>query len=317
MHGRTRRTSSQTSGIMARLEHVGIAVDDVSHLSAMLTELLGESPYLAETLQADGIRTHFVWGGSAKLELLEDVDHRSAVSTFVRRHGPGLHHLAFEVDDVRAMYDKVRRAGYEPVDPEPRAGAEGKLVFFLHPSQTYGVLIEFCQSVRPALRPERLPEVAGLRALSLSPGSAARPPCLYLFENAAALAPLDLAEQLLPRRPFYAAEGTSTLRLPDLLDALTLRAVHLVASAPCIASVLGPAADLRIRSLTIIDPGAHDVDRIEDVSTPLLVLTGTDEHGLRMAAASRSRLPAARLAATADSGMRAALVARHLAHILP
>ena len=139
---------------MPRLDHVGIAVADIDRTLQVLHELLGESCYHTEAIERDGVRVHFVSGGTAKLELIEGLRAPSPMSRFIDKYGSGLHHLAFEVNDIRETHARVRKAGYEPIDPEPRKGAGGKHVFFLHPKDTAGVLIEFCQRSRPALRPE-------------------------------------------------------------------------------------------------------------------------------------------------------------------
>lgn len=297
---------------MARLEHVGIAVNDVAAALEVLADLLDEPRFQVEKLEEDGIRTHFVWGGSAKLELLEALDDQAAVGKFLRRRGPGLHHLAFEVDDVRAMHDRARKAGYEPLEREPRQGADGKLIFFLHPKQTAGVLIEFCQSMRPALRPMSVPDVDGLRSISEARGSSARAPCVYLFKNRSAVDPGELSTRLQPHRTLYAAEAASSLRVRELLTALDSDEPHLAADTELIPAALQAARDGGVRSLILIDPDVSAIDRLQDIHMDLLVLARADENGLRLASTVRSLRPTARLAIVSDPQLHAAIIASHL-----
>ncbi len=297
---------------MARLEHVGIAVDDVGAALEILADLLGEPRFRTETLEADGIRTHFVWGGAAKLELLDVLDGEGPVGTFLQRRGAGLHHLAFEVDDVRAMHDRARKAGYEPLEGEPREGADGKLIFFLHPRQTAGVLIEFCQSVHPALQPMAVSDVDGCRRISAARGSTARAPCLYVFEKRPAVDPDDLAARLHPHRSFYAAEADASLRVCELLAALDEAEAHLAVDTALIPAALDAVRDGGVRSLILIGPDVSAIDRLQDVHTDMLVLAPSDENGLRLASALRSGQPAARFAVASDTELHAAIIAHHL-----
>ncbi len=132
---------------MIRLEHIGIAVRDAAAVASLYEQLLGHGPYKAETVEREGVRTHFIQAGTAKLELLEALGPDSPVAKYLERRGEGLHHLAFEVDDIHAEMQRLRDLGFTPLSDEPRPGADGKLIFFLHPKQTHGVLVEFCQSV--------------------------------------------------------------------------------------------------------------------------------------------------------------------------
>lgn len=132
---------------MIRLEHIGIAVRDADAITELYEQLLGLRPYKAETVEREGVRTHFLQAGTAKLELLEALGPDSPVAKYLDKRGEGLHHLAFEVADIHAEMQRLRDLGFTPLSDEPRPGADGKLIFFLHPKQTHGVLVEFCQSV--------------------------------------------------------------------------------------------------------------------------------------------------------------------------
>ena len=139
------------------LDHVGIAVEDVEAVAALYEALLGRRPYKREDVADERVRTHFIAAGAAKLELLEALGPDSPVARFLARRGEGLHHLAFEVADVEAEWDRLKGLGFRPLGDAPRRGADGKRIFFLHPKDTRGVLVEFCQSVPEALEPRRVP----------------------------------------------------------------------------------------------------------------------------------------------------------------
>lgn len=142
---------------MPRLEHVGIAVDAPEAVAACYREVLGVLPYKTETVADQGVRTHFISAGSAKLELLEAVADDSPVAAFLKKRGEGLHHLAFEVDDIDEAFARLQNAGFTPLSEAPIRGADDKRIFFLHPKDTHGVLIECCQSTPPTLTPQEIP----------------------------------------------------------------------------------------------------------------------------------------------------------------
>ena len=123
---------------------------DADAVARLYEDLIGAAPYKEETVEREGVRTHFIDAGTTKLELLEALGDESPIAKYLERRGEGLHHLAFEVDDIHAHMQQMRERGYTPLSDEPRPGADGKLIFFLHPKQTHGVLVEFCQSVEAA-----------------------------------------------------------------------------------------------------------------------------------------------------------------------
>ncbi len=135
------------------LDHVGIAVEDAEKAAALFETLTGNLPYAQEDVAGHGVRTHFISAGTAKIELLEGLGRDSPITRYLERHGEGIHHIAFEVDDVHAAFDRLK-AGFRPLSDAPKPGADDKLVFFLHPKDTGGVLIEFCQSVEPSPKVE-------------------------------------------------------------------------------------------------------------------------------------------------------------------
>ena len=136
---------------MPHLEHLGIAVRDADAVAELLHALLGERPYKQETVAREGVRTHFIAAGTAKLELLEALGPESPVARYLEKRGEGLHHLAFEVDDAEAQMARARALGLTPLSDTPRPGADGKRIFFLHPKQTHGILLEFCQTAPASL----------------------------------------------------------------------------------------------------------------------------------------------------------------------
>ena len=164
---------------MPRLEHVGIAVEDASAVLHLYEELLGLFSYKEETVVGEGVRTHFLSAGSAKLELLEATAPGTAVARFLKRRGEGLHHLAFEVSDAETAMARARAAGFTPLSDAPYAGADGKRVFFLHPRDTHGVLIECCQQRTVPLAPDHIPYKGGRLAV-YTLGKKGRPPLLVL-----------------------------------------------------------------------------------------------------------------------------------------
>lgn len=131
---------------MTRLEHVGIAVDDVSDVIARFEDLLGRQPYKDETVENQGVRTHFIDAHTAKLELLESVGDESPIRRFLDQRGEGLHHVAFEVADADEAMNRLEAAGFTLLSESPEAGADDKRIFFVHPKETHGVLVEFCES---------------------------------------------------------------------------------------------------------------------------------------------------------------------------
>ncbi len=144
-----------------KLEHIGIAVEDPEAVAALYEKLLGAAPYKTETVGGEHVRTHFIHAGTAKLELVEALSDEAAVTRFLEKRGEGVHHLAFEVEDIDRMMERVRRLGFTPLSDAPIPGADGKRVFFLHPKETRGVLIEFCRQTNAPLPVTRVPYRGG------------------------------------------------------------------------------------------------------------------------------------------------------------
>ena len=132
----------------ATLDHVGIAVGNLADALAFYREALGLEVEMTEEVPSQGVRAHFLRVGSASLELLESTTDSSPVGRYLARRGPGLHHLTLRVDDIYAALERLAARGARLIDRRPRAGAEGSLVAFVHPSSAHGVLVELKQERR-------------------------------------------------------------------------------------------------------------------------------------------------------------------------
>ena len=131
-----------------KLEHIGIAVRDLKQADDLFARLLGKGPYKAESVAAEGVTTSFFQTGSTKIELLEATHPDSPIAKFLDRRGEGIHHLAFEVDNIEAEMKRLEEEGFRLLSEQPKRGADNKLICFLHPKDTNGVLVELCQEIR-------------------------------------------------------------------------------------------------------------------------------------------------------------------------
>jgi methylmalonyl-CoA/ethylmalonyl-CoA epimerase len=130
-----------------KFEHLGIAVEDLEAANALFSKIFNAPPYKEETVETEGVRTSFFKTGEGKMELLEATREDSPIAKFIAKKGPGLHHVAFEVEDIRAEMQRLKGEGFTLLNEEPRMGADGKWVCFLHPKDTNSVLIELCQQI--------------------------------------------------------------------------------------------------------------------------------------------------------------------------
>lgn len=128
-----------------KLEHIGIAVKDLAAAEALFTKLLGCEPYKRETVESEHVITSFFQVGDVKIELLAASNDHSTIANFIEKRGEGLHHLAFEVDDIKSSLTEKYEEGFQLIHQEPKDGADNKQIAFLHPKSTSGVLTEFCQ----------------------------------------------------------------------------------------------------------------------------------------------------------------------------
>lgn len=134
--------------MFTNLEHLGLAVHDLDAATSLYTTLLGMAPYKRETVESEGVDTVFFQVGGSKIELLGGTTPDSAITKFVAKKGEGIHHVAFEVDDIRAEMARLRAEGFVLLNEEPKRGADNKLVCFVHPKSAHGVLVELCQSIK-------------------------------------------------------------------------------------------------------------------------------------------------------------------------
>lgn len=133
---------------MKRIEHLGIAVNNLDSANNLYTKLLGTAPYKGEIVESEGVATSFFQVGESKIELLESTDPNSAISRFIDKKGEGIHHVAFEVDDILSEIERMKSEGFVVLNDKPKKGADNKLVCFIHPKGTGGVLIELCQEIK-------------------------------------------------------------------------------------------------------------------------------------------------------------------------
>ena len=132
---------------MIRIEHIGIAVRDLAKAEALYARLLGTPAYKREMVESEGVITSFFRAGPNKVELLESIGADGPIARSIEKRGEGIHHIAFEVEDIRAEMERLRSAGFQLLSDEPKPGADNKLVCFVHPRSANGVLIELTQEM--------------------------------------------------------------------------------------------------------------------------------------------------------------------------
>jgi methylmalonyl-CoA/ethylmalonyl-CoA epimerase len=130
---------------MLKIEHLGIAVKNLEQSNELFTKLFGKGPYKLEKVESEGVSTSFFMMGESKIELLEATRPDSAIAKFIEKKGEGIHHIAFDVEDIYAEMKRLQGEGFTLLSEEPKKGADNKLICFLHPKGTNGVLIELCQ----------------------------------------------------------------------------------------------------------------------------------------------------------------------------
>ncbi|MXS70495.1 methylmalonyl-CoA epimerase [Flavobacteriaceae bacterium W22] len=128
-----------------KLEHIGIAVKSLGVSDELFAKLLGKESYKKETVEREGVTTSFYETGESKIELLEANNAESPIAKFIDKKGEGIHHLAFGVENIFEEVERLKKEGFQFISEEPKEGADNKLVVFLHPKSTNGVLVELCQ----------------------------------------------------------------------------------------------------------------------------------------------------------------------------
>ena len=134
--------------MIKRLEHIGIAVKNLKTANQLYKQLLGKRHYKTEAVESENVLTSFFKSGQSKIELLEATSPESAIAKFIEKRGEGIHHIAFEVDDIHAEMKRLEAEGFRLLNEKPKRGADNKLVCFIHPKSANGVLVELCQAIR-------------------------------------------------------------------------------------------------------------------------------------------------------------------------
>jgi len=134
--------------MIEKIEHIGIAVKNLDEANKIYEQLLGTPPYKMETVDSEGVNTSFFKTGESKVELLQATKDESAIAKFIAKKGEGIHHIAFAVKDIHKEIKRLKEDGYKIINESPKKGADNKLVCFVHPKNTKGVLIELCQEIR-------------------------------------------------------------------------------------------------------------------------------------------------------------------------
>jgi methylmalonyl-CoA/ethylmalonyl-CoA epimerase len=133
---------------MLKIEHLGIAVNNLEQSNILFEKLFGQAPYKLEKVPSEGVSTSFFKMGESKIELLEATTTESPIAKFIEKKGEGIHHIAFEVADIYAEMKRLQQQGFRLLSEEPKKGADNKLICFIHPKESNGVLIELCQEIR-------------------------------------------------------------------------------------------------------------------------------------------------------------------------
>jgi methylmalonyl-CoA/ethylmalonyl-CoA epimerase len=131
-----------------KVEHIGIAVKNIQASNELFEKLFGKAHYKIESVESEGVSTSFFQVGETKIELLEATNENSPIAKFIEKRGEGIHHIAYEVDDILEEMKRLQAEGFELLNQEPKKGADNKLICFLHPKSTGGVLVEICQEIR-------------------------------------------------------------------------------------------------------------------------------------------------------------------------
>ncbi len=133
---------------MDKIEHIGIAVKNLEESNILFEKLLGRPYYKMEEVLSEGVRTSFFKSGTNKVELLEATNADSPIAKFLEKKGEGIHHIAFAVEDIESEIARLQNEGFTVLNEVPKKGADNKLVAFLHPKGTNGVLVELCQEIK-------------------------------------------------------------------------------------------------------------------------------------------------------------------------
>jgi methylmalonyl-CoA/ethylmalonyl-CoA epimerase len=131
--------------MMRKIEHIGIAVKNLAASNQIFEDILGVAPYKQEEVQSDHVLTSFFQVGESKIELLQATSPDSAIAKYLEKNKEGIHHIAFDVEDILAEIDRLKAKGYTLIHESPKEGADNKIIAFMHPKSSNGVLVELCQ----------------------------------------------------------------------------------------------------------------------------------------------------------------------------
>ena len=133
--------------MIKKIEHIGIAVKDLKKSEELFEKLLGEKPYKTEKVKSEGVTTSFFKVADQKVELLRATSEESPISKFIEKRKEGIHHLALHVDSIKNEVERLKGLGFEFISTTPKKGADNKMIVFLHPKTTNGVLVELCEEI--------------------------------------------------------------------------------------------------------------------------------------------------------------------------
>ncbi len=131
--------------MIKKIEHIGIAVKDIEKSNTLFKKLFGKDHYKVESVESEGVSTSFFMLGETKFELLEATNENSAIAKFIEKKGEGIHHIAYEVDNIDEEMKRLKNEGFELIHQQAKDGADNKRICFLHPKSTNGVLVELCE----------------------------------------------------------------------------------------------------------------------------------------------------------------------------
>lgn len=134
---------------MEKIEHIGIAVKDLDKANETYSKLLGSTHYKTEEVASEKVTTSFFRVGTNKIELLASTDPAGVIAKFIEKKGEGIHHIAYAVENIREEMQRLKSDGFVLLNEEPKKGADNKLVCFVHPKNTHGVLMELCEEIKP------------------------------------------------------------------------------------------------------------------------------------------------------------------------
>lgn len=134
--------------MLRKIEHIGIAVRDMNSSNELFEKLLGSSSYKIEKVLSQGVNTSFFKIGESKIELLSAENEDSPIAKFIEKKGEGIHHIAFDVEDIHVEMERLKNEGFQLLNEIPKKGADNKLICFVHPKSANGVLVELCQEIK-------------------------------------------------------------------------------------------------------------------------------------------------------------------------